>query len=171
MILQEVVLLCAVGGVVIVLIVFVVRLYFMVRQINQSFAKLGFIVREDAKKYFDDASEKLIDTNKKLQDLYQEVVEVGTKRVLDESGTIMEKSISEAQNKAGQVIVGAQTDAQNILNAAKVQANKEYERALERSVDTINWTMQQYLRERFDAAEHEHLIKQIVTSYSNEHRK
>ena len=168
---HEVVFFSILVGLIILLFGFVVRLFFLVRNINHSFAKLGFIVREDAKKYFDDAAEKIVDTNKQLQTLYEEAVKTGTKRVLDESGTIMEKSIADAQTTAGQVVVRAQSDAQNILSEAKKQANAEYDLALQRAVDTINWTMQQYLKEQFDTREHEDLIARIVESYSNEHRK
>jgi F0F1-type ATP synthase membrane subunit b/b' len=167
----ELIILGVVVGLIIILFLFTLRLFFMVKNIDHSFAKLGFIVREDAKKYFDDAALKIVDTNKELQTMYQEAVETGTKRVLNDSGSIMEKTIADAQANAGQIIVRAQTDAQNILSEAQKQANNEYDLALQRAVDTINWTMQQYLHEEFDARKHEDLIKRIITSYSNEHRK
>lgn len=167
---QEILLLSIVGAVAIILLGFSVRLYILTKRINGAFAKLGFIVREDAKKYFDDAAGKIVDTNGQLQELYRKVVEESTKEVLVNSGEIMEKSVGEAQARAGQIILQAQTDAQNIIAQAKRQAETEHSLAVQKAVDTIGWTMEQYLKEKYDAAQHEELITRIITAYVNERR-
>lgn len=171
MISQNILVLSAVGAVIIVLLFFVVRLYILTKRINGSFAKLGFIVREDAKKYFDDASAKIVESNEQFQGVYQRAIAKATQDVMTDSGVVMERALTDAQLRAGRVVLQAQSDAQNIIAEAKKQAQKEYDIALKRSVDTISWTMEQYLKEHFDASQHEDRIQKIITSYVNENRK
>ena len=171
MTINDTILLSAVGAVAIVLLFVVVRVLIMTSHINGAFAKLGFIVREDAKKYFDDAAGKIVDTNDRLSEQYRKVVEESTKKVLADSGGIMEHSVAEAQARAGQIILQAQTDAQRIIGDARERADQERQMALTRTVDAVSWTMQQYLKKGYDASQHEELIQQIITTYVNEHRK
>jgi hypothetical protein len=171
MISQNVLVFSAVGAATIVLFFFVIKLYLLTKNINNSFAKLGFVVREDAKKYFDDAANKIVETNEGFQELYQQAIAKATQEVMVDSGVVMERALSEAQVNAGKVLLQAQSDAQNIVSAAKKQADKEYAVALKRSVDTISWAMEQYLRENYSVQEHEVQIQRIITAYLNENRK
>jgi hypothetical protein len=170
MISQSQVILCLVGAGVLALLFLVGRLYFITRHLNNSFAKLGFLMREDAKKYFDDAAGKIVDTNEQFQKMYQGIVEEGTKKVLMDSGVVMEKSIMDAQAKAGTIIVGAQSDAQNIIKAAETEAQKKLDQSLQQAVDTLSWTMEQYLKQHYSLSEHEAQIQQLVDKYVDEHR-
>jgi polyhydroxyalkanoate synthesis regulator phasin len=170
MISQSQVILCLVGAGVLALLFLVARLYFITKHLNNSFAKLGFLMREDAKKYFDDAAGKIVDTNEQFQKMYQGIVEEGTKKVLMDSGVVMEKSIMDAQAKAGTIIIGAQSDAQNIIKAAEGEAQNKLNQSLQQAVDTLGWTMEQYLKEHYSLSEHEAQIQQLVDKYVDEHR-
>lgn len=164
--------LALVGAVLFVsLIIFVVRIYVNIKRLNQSFAKLGFVVREDAKKYFDDAAGEIVATNEKFADTYKQIVISGTKEVLRDSSSIMEQALTDAQNEAGKVVLRAQEDARNIVQAAQEQAGKEYDKKMNQATDALSWTLEQYLRQRYSVAEHEELVNRIIEGYVNERRK
>ena len=160
-----------VGAIAIVLCIFVVRLYLLTKSIQGSFAKLGFVMRQDAKQYFDDAAAKIVDSNEHFQEIYQKAIADATQKVLVDSGVVMERALSEAHVKAGKVILQAQSDAQNIIAAAKSQADEEYDAALKRAVDTMGWTLEQYLKEKVDLHHHEMIIQKMLNAYINENRK
>lgn len=162
---------CLVGASIGLLLFFVARLYFLTKRLNTSFAKLGFIVREDAKKYFDDASEKIVATNEQFHDMYEAIVQEGTKKALIESGVVMEKAIIDAQREAGKIVLSAQSDAQAIISSAKTEADNHMDQALNRTADTISWVMTQYIKEQYTVAEHQALIEKLVRTYVDEHRK
>lgn len=154
-----------------ILTVFLVRVWLLVRRINASFAKLGFIMREDAKKYFEDAANKIVETNEQFQQNYQKIVEDGTRAVLQESTSLTEKAIADAHVRANEIVLRARTDAQQIIKGAELEANQHAEKTLQRTGDAIGWVMSQYLGEVYSTEAHEALIEQQVRKYVNEHRK
>jgi hypothetical protein len=162
---------CLVGAIGLLLLFLVVRLYILTKHVSSSFAKLGFIVREDAKKYFDDASEKIVTTNKQFQEMYQGVVEEGTKRALTDTTQVIERAVVDAQQQAGKIVLNAQVDAQQIINEAKVQAAAQMNQTLERTADTVAWVLEQYMKESYSVKQHEVLIEKLVKMYVDEHRK
>jgi hypothetical protein len=154
----------------IICVVFSVRQYLLTKKIYASFAKLGYVVREDAKKYFDDAATKIVDTNSQFHGQYKQIVEEGTKSALASSGATMQEAIDKAQHEASQIILKAQTDAYNIVMASKNEARKEYQQSLDHSVDAIRWTMEQYVKQEFTIDDHQHIIRKLLETYVNERR-
>lgn len=170
MTLQGVVIAGALAAAILLLFVFLVRVWILVRQLNASFAKLGYLVREDAKKYFDDAAGKIVDTNEQFQEMYKKIVMEGTRSVLNESSTITEKIMVDAHGRANNVVLAARTDAQQILQAAQKEADIHANRTLQQTGDVIGWVMSQYLGEVYSVADHEALIEKLVKNYTDEHR-
>ena len=150
--------------------VLIVRLYIMVRHLNMSFAKLGYVIREDAKKYFDDAAGKIVETNEQFQSSYTQIVRDGTMSALADSSSVMEKTLADAHQSAGTVVLKAREDAQRIIAAAHDEAAVHVEHELNRSADTIQWVMSQYVEQTFDRTLHEEIIKKLLDEYVNEHR-
>ena len=101
-----------------IVLALVIRLYVLVHRLNSSFAKLGFIIREDAKKYFDEAAGKILDTNQQFQDFYSQIVHDGTKKALSEVGDTLESTLAKAQQQAGDIILQSREDARRIVQAA-----------------------------------------------------
>ena len=154
-----------------ILLVFLVRVWLLVRRLNVSFGKLGFLVREDAKKYFDDAAEKLVDTNEQFQERYKKIVEEGTKTALAEKSMVTEKILVDAHSKANTIILTARTDAQQIIQAAHKEADEHAEKTLQRTGGAIAWVLSQYLHETYTVEQHEQLIEKQVRMYVDEHRQ
>lgn len=169
--LQEAVIIGALAAAVLLLFIFVVRIWILMRRLNSSFAKLGFLVREDAKKYFDDAADKIVDTNEQFQEQYRKIVEEGTRRVVSDSSLITEKVMQQAHTQANNIILSARTDAQQIVQSAHKDANDHAEKTLRQTGDAIGWVMSQYLGEVYTVADHESLIEKQVKMYINEHRR
>lgn len=142
----------------------------MVNRLNSSFAKLGFVAREDAKKYFGDAAEKVVDMNSSFYQQYQSMIDEGVRKVLAESGNVMADSLAKAEQQAGSVILKAQENAQQILASTEQDAAAYYDRALSRSVDAMEWTLEQYMGEHLDITKHEEVIERLLEAYVNERR-
>lgn len=142
----------------------------MIRRLNASFAKLGYVTREDAKKYFGDAADKVVDMNSNFSQQYQEMIDSGVRKVLSESGEVMAGSLAQAQQEAGAVILKAQEDARQIMSATKADAEVYYNKALNEAVDAVEWTMEQYVKSHMDVKEHEEVIKRLLETYINERR-
>lgn len=140
----------------------------LIKRLQTSFTKLGYMVREDAKKYFDDASQKLIETNEQFREEYRQIVVEGTQSALLDSEKVMGKALAEAQEEAGRVILHAQETAQNIITAAKEQSKKHFYQAIENSVQAIDWTMEQYVGKTYSQENHEEIIRQLIKAYIDE---
>lgn len=155
---------------VVILLVFSAKLYSMVKELSASFSKLGFLVREDAKKYFDEASAKVVDTNLQMRESYVDIVEEATKGALSQTAHTIEGSIVSAQQEANQIILRARDDARRINIEARKMAVDEMSRSLVYAADTIAWVMERYVRETFSVGQHKRLIDKLVDEYLNEYR-
>lgn len=158
------------GVVAFVLLILIIRLYIMVNRLNSAIAKLGYVIREDAKKYFDEAAEKIIDTNGQFQKLYTKIVRDGTASALNDAGTVMEQTFEKAHGEAEAVVVKARDDARRILTAAQTETVTYVSRALGQSADTIQWVMEQYIKETYSVDQHRDLINKLLEEYINENR-
>lgn len=148
-----------------------IRAWQLLKHLNSSFAKLGFVVREDAKKYFDDAADKLVDTNEQFEQRWQKVVEEGTRAALADKSAVTERTVTSAHAQANDIILKARTDAQQIIQAAHDESAEHAEKTLARTSDAISWVLSQYLEHAYSTAEHEALIETQIKNYIDEHRK
>lgn len=150
------------------LVLLIVRLIFMVRSLNGSFAKLSYFTREDAKKYFDTAADKAVGMNEEFLEQNQHIVEAGMKQVIIDTGTVMEKSIADAQAEAADIVLKARQDADRIIQEAKEHSSQYYVQALDRSVAAMEWAMEQYIKQHVSLQEHEQIINTLIKEYLDE---
>lgn|GEM_PF-3054355 len=158
------------GLTIVFLLFFSIKQFLMIKRLAASFAKLGFVVREDAKKYFDDASATLVTTNQEFKQAYTDIVANGTKQALAESATDMEQVLAGAQNEAGNIVLQAREDARRITLAARTSAAEETARSLDGAADTISWVMGKYIQETYSVEQHKALIDKLIEEYIHEHR-
>jgi vacuolar-type H+-ATPase subunit H len=158
------------GVILIALLGLVVRLYIMIRQINSSFAKLGYVLREDTKNYFNEASEKIVSTNAQMQESYTKIVHDGTVSALSEASQAIEKTLVVAHKDAGDVVLQAREAAQRIVAESRNEAATQVDQALGRSTDAIQWVMGQYVGQSFSTHQHEAIINKLLDEYINENR-
>lgn len=159
-----------IGFIVIVLIILIIRLYFMVNGLSVSISKLGYVIREDAKKYFDEAADKLIETNEQFSELYTKIVKDGTESALTEVGSSMERNLEKSHREAGLIILEAREDAQQIIKAAQTDTEVHTARMIEQSSATIQWVLEQYVKETFSVDQHTEIINKLLDEYINENR-
>lgn len=171
MTIQEVGIYSFIGVVIVALVLLLIRILISLRKLNASFAKLGFLVREDAKKYFDEAADKIVDTNQQFQESYQKIVEDGTRTVVGESSAVVEKTLMSAHADANKIIINARTDAQQIIQGAHKEADDYAEKTLLRTADAVQWVLSQYMGETFSVKQHEELIEKQIRMYIDEHRQ
>lgn len=155
---------------IIVLLALIVRLYFMVNKLNTSFAKLGYVVREDAKKYFDSAAGKIVDTNQQFQAYYAQIVHEGTSAALADAGNTLMGTLASAQKEAGDIVLQSREDARRILETAKQEAKINSDEALGRTAETIQWVMEQYIGKEYSIDDHKDIVIKLLDEYINERR-
>lgn len=153
-----------------ILLILVVRLTLQVSKINSSIAKLGYVIREDAKKYFDDAAHSIVATNEQFQDKYVSIVRDGTRSALIDASVVMEGTLAKAQQDAGAVVLSAREEARRIIEAARTESITYRQQALDQSTATIQWVMEQYAGQAITVAQHEALIKTLIDQYTYENR-
>lgn len=166
---ERVVIWGCVGGVVILLIL-VVRLLVIVAHLNSSIAKIGYVIREDAKKYFDDTSHSILETNEKFRESYVDIVKTGTQQALAGASQVMGGALAQAQNQAGTVVLEAREESRRIVEAARTEAGQYKMQALEQASASIQWVLEQYAGQSMTLQNHEDLIKNLLQQYLNETR-
>jgi citrate lyase gamma subunit len=151
-------------------VVFMVRMQHGLSRLQASFAKLGYANREDAKKYFEEAADKVAEMNSSYYQQQQKMIEEGVRKVLAESSQIVEQTLVQAQRDAGEIIIRAQQEGEQIRASTRNDAQRYYDLAIEDAVDTLEWTLEQYLMGHMDIREHEEVITRLVDTYINERK-
>lgn len=152
------------------LIYVIYRLFRSLNLLNRSFAKLGYVTREDAKLYFGEAADKVVDMNSTFSEQHQKMIEDGVRKALAESGDAMEGSLLKSQQDAGNILLKAQQDAIQIVESTKEDAKHYYERAISDAVDAIEWTLGQYMKTHMDVRQHEEIIDNLLKAYIHERK-
>ena len=151
-----------------ILLLLIIRLSIHMSKLQTSMAKLGYVIREDAKKYFDDAAHSIVQANDQFQGKNIEIIRKGTKSALSDAGHIMEESLAKAQADAGKVALEAREEARRIIESARQESIVYKQQALEQSVATIQMTLEQYVAEALTVEQHEELIKRLVEQHAKD---
>lgn len=158
------------GLLIIILIILAICLYFSFKAMQDSFNKIGYIAREDTKRYFADSAEQAKDVYIKALEQNKEVILESMNKAVSESSEKMKGVIGEAEKQAAEIILSSHRDAESINSEAKTRAQKDSEQMLDETAKVIDWAMSQYIKENFSIAEHEEIIRKLITSYLNEQR-
>lgn len=140
------------------------------KKLHASFAKLGYANREDAKKYFEEASQRVAEMNESYYAQQQKMIEEGVRKVLSESSLVVEETILKAQKDAGEILIRAQQEGEQIRASTQKDAQRYYDQAVEDAVDTLEWTLEQYLMSHMDLQQHEDVIMKLVRTYIDERK-
>lgn len=153
------------------LIVVLGRLFHNLNTLNASFAKLGYLAREDVKRYFDEASDQAVDMYRRSAAENQRIVEASMQRVLAQSGQTMRTTLVQAERDAAGIILKANQDARNIVADAQRSSQTYLDQLVDRATEAIEWSMEQYLKEQFSLEQHEDMVKHLITVYLDEHKR
>ncbi|NCU30823.1 hypothetical protein EOM57_03380 [Candidatus Saccharibacteria bacterium] len=139
--------------------------------LNSSFTKLGFFVREDAKKYFSETADDIQKVNAQLQQTNQEAIQKGVAAALMQAEQLLEPVVKQAHEEASEILLESRVQAKNIIEAGKADANANAKRVVDKSSEAIRWVMQQYAGEILTDDKHEEIVKKLLSEYINESRK
>jgi len=153
------------------LMVFVIGLYRNLKKMTSSFAKLGYIAREDTKKYFDESSDKAYEMNKQISEDNKKAIVETMEQVLKNSSVLVKETIAEAEKDASKIIENAQFESANIKKEAKEESGKIFLRLIDDSTQAVDWAMEQYLKENYSMKDHEEIIEKLINIYVNEYKK
>jgi F0F1-type ATP synthase membrane subunit b/b' len=155
----------------VVLVIFVLKLNSSLQKINESFNKLGFIAREDTKKYFDESSQKATAIYQESADVNKVIIEQTMEKVLKDSSSLVKETITEAEKDAAEILNQARFESINIKRTAQEEAAKKFENLIDDSVQAVDWAMEQFIKEKYSYKEHEEAINKLIDIYVNEHKK
>ena len=153
------------------LVVLLVGLTIRMAILNSSFTKLGFFVREDAKKYFSETADDIQKVNAQLQQTNQEAIQKGVAAALMQAEQLLEPVVKQAHEEASEILLESRVQAKNIIEAGKADANANAKRVVDKLSEAIRWVMQQYAGEILTDDKHEEIVKKLLSEYINESRK
>lgn len=152
-------------------IAFFIRLYRHVAELTSSFAKLGFVVRQDLQQYFDGAAQKVVEVQAQSSAQNQKLIEDTMQKVLQESGKVMQDTLARAEHQASEIVLKAHQDRQQILEDAKQESNQYMSRLADYSAEALEWAMEQLIKDKVDLHGHEELVQSLVSVYLDEHKR
>ena len=154
----------------VVLLILLFRVYLAYRNMENSFSKIGYIAREDTKKYFDETSRKALEMYQQSTSVNQNIVLSSIQKVVAESNKITEEYIAKAERYRSAILLEANKEAETIKKEAKLEAIKNYEHIVDQSALAIDWALSQYMKENFSISDHEEIIKKLIKIYSDERK-
>ncbi len=150
---------------------FLIRLYRQVAALKSSFAKLGYVVRQDLQEYFDQSANKVLDIQQQSVEQQQQAIEQTMQKVLDESSQVIQKTLARAEKQASTIILKAHNDRQQILDDARKESQQYLRRLTDYSSEALEWSMEQLMKEKIDLNGHEELVRSLVSVYLDEHKQ
>lgn len=147
------------------------KLYRQVSELKSSFAKLGFVVRQDLQQHFETAAQKTIEVQQQSSQHNQQLIEQTMQKVLNESSRSMQEILARAEGQASEIVLKAHQDRQRILDDAREESKQYVTRLTDYSTEALEWALEQLVKEKMDLGGHEQLIESLVSVYINEHKR
>jgi vacuolar-type H+-ATPase subunit H len=153
------------------LFVFVVFLHKNLKKISESFGKIGYLAREDTKRYFKESSDKAIEVFAGAAEKNKEIIGQTMQKVLIDSASVVKESISSAEREASLIITEARKEAVNIKKEAEEESNKYFDKIISDAVQAVDWSVEQFIKDNYSVKEHEDIVRRLINIYVDEHRK
>lgn len=150
---------------------FVVFLHKSLKKISESFGKIGYLAREDTKRYFKESSEKATEIFASSAEKNKEIISETMQKVLNDSAGVVKDVISSAEKDAAKIINEARREAENIKREAEEESNKYFDRIISDAVQAVDWSVEQFVKNNYTVKEHEEIIMRLISIYVDEHRK
>jgi F0F1-type ATP synthase membrane subunit b/b' len=138
---------------------------------NDSFAKIGYIAREDTKKYFDESSARAVEIFAQSSEENKRIVSETMSLVLQDSLRMVKETVASAEKEASGIIAKANEESENIKKEAKVDSERYFNSLISEATQAVDWAMEQYIKQEFTYKNHEDLINSLIEVYINEHRR
>lgn len=149
----------------IVVLAMVLRLSMLYRNLNESFSKIGYVLREDMKKLWEYSQEKYIAMQQNYSNENQEVLKKAIDSVIADQQAAARKTFFEAQEKAQGIIGQAKDQAERIKSESLDERKKILDNACEKSAYIIEQVLSEYAGSNFTVSDHEEIIKKLMREF------
>lgn len=148
----------------------VLAVYFRIRSMQGQLAKFAFLVREDTKKFFEEAGQQAVTLSKVTLEQSAEDLKKTLDQVSDEAIEKISKTVHQAEEEAATLRVQSKEEAQRIIAAAQKEAEAQVYSSSKRAATAVEWAMEQWVRETFSVKQHSALIERLVVTYLNDRK-
>lgn len=125
------------------------------RSIDNSFSKLGYIIREDSKKYFDEVGAKILLDKKGAEAENKRIITEALIQAMTSQNSQSSKIIEQTNNDIQQTISQARQTAQDIIKQAEDQAVEINEKVMKKMVLIVEKALTEYVDQNFSEADRE----------------
>lgn len=132
------------------------------KKIEQSFSKLGYIIREDSKNIFKNSSGDFNQQKSMIQEENKLVIRDALSEAVEAQKKESTEIVSHAYAQADTIINTARNDAGNIIKQADELATKIHDDAVERNSYLVESTVATFLDHNCDQSDHEKIIESII---------
>ncbi len=149
----------------------IIFLHKNLKKISESFGKIGYLAREDTKRYFKESSEKATEIFANAAEKNKEVIGLTMQKVLNDSTGVVKEVISGAEKEASKIITEARKEAASIKREAEEESSKYFDKIISDAVQAVDWSVEQFVKNNYTVKEHEDIIRRLISIYVDEHRK
>lgn len=148
-----------------VLLLLIARLFWLYRNILNSFSKLSFVIREDSKKYFSKSSTEVTAIQEGYAESTKEIIKQAMNEIINNQQDIIDKVVTEANNQAEQIINKTKEERDRIILEANQQAQVAKDKTLEDASYIIENILTEYTNTQFSINDHEQIIAKSIENY------
>ena len=150
------------------MLVLLIKIFRLYKKLDSSFAKLGFVIREDSKHYFENSSDKYQVMQQNFFQQNKAVIKEAIGEILVEQNSTLEKQLEDASQKANQIIAEAQKEAENIKLSMGQEKKRIVQSAANEACQIIERAFSDFIHESFSLKEHEKIIQKLIDEHLND---
>jgi hypothetical protein len=150
---------------------FLLRLTSLYKKLSDSFHKLGFLIREDAKSYFEKESEEEKEISRDIVESNMHVVKRAIAEVIAEERDKLNLDLENANQHSQKIILEAKAEAKDIKDQAASEGREIVSRSRENAVNILEKTMKDFQINTLDIKDHEQMIEKLLDKYFENDKK
>lgn len=159
-------LLYSIAAAVFLIAIMVIRLFSFNKKLTDSFTKIGFVIRQDYKSYFQSTEEKSAEIKSRLAAENQEIIKMAVAEALKNQTEVISKSLITANQEADIIIKKSKDTAASIIKEAQKQREKIISQAVSQSVYVLENTLSQFVNQKISFNDQEKItIKKITEEF------
>lgn len=138
--------------------------------LQSQLAKFAFLVREDTKKFFDEAGQQAVELSKKTLEDSTESLKGALGQVSDSAIEKIAKVVKEAEEEAAVTRAKTREEADRLIAAAKEEAAIQLYASSKQAATAVEWAMEQWLHQEMSVQQHAALIERLVVTYLDDRK-
>ena len=138
-----------IGGVLLLCLILIIRLFVLFSKNNQGITKIGYVMREDSRKYF----EAIEIVAKSIQERYakgnRDLIQEAIQEVMNKQGEVVADNIARASAKGDAIIQRANQEAKMIISEAQTEKEKVLDRIMSQSTYIMEKSISNFIQDNF----------------------